>query len=135
MVFYEVAELSQLNPLAAGKVLWFFDYLGLVNHQRTYLAELKPGSVFAFNDASAILFLKWLAIDLVILATTLALYAEHRRESTLYLSAGFILGSASLAFVYPLAMVAVQLVGSGVLIAIRRRGGAFVSQTPQSSGI
>lgn len=123
LVFYTVADLSKQNPLTGGKLLWIFDQMGLVSHERTYLAELKPSSIFAFNDTSAILFLKWFAFDLVILATTLALYAEYRRESTLYLSAGFILGTASLAFVYPLAMVAAQVAGVGFLFVIRRRGG------------
>ncbi|MES2944842.1 MAG: hypothetical protein V4772_18395 [Pseudomonadota bacterium] len=109
IVFYALAYLAWLGPLPGGKVLSFFDYLGLVSHERTYLAELKPGSAFAFNDASVILFLKWLAFDMVILATTLALYAEYSREPTLYLSAGFILGTLSLVFVYPLATVAVQV--------------------------
>jgi hypothetical protein len=122
LLFLSLAYLGRLGQLVGGNILTALDRLGLVSHERTYIVEMKSSSVFSLNDANAVIWITWLACVLGIAAVALAFFAEYKRESTLYLSAGFVVATASSALLSPLAMLLVQTIGAIAIIGIMRRG-------------
>lgn len=101
LLFAALSHLARLGQLAGGNILRAFDQFGLVSKERTYIVEMKASSVFALNDGNAIIWLTWIAFALALLAIAFALYAEHKREATLYPSSGFIVGAMSLGLMHP----------------------------------
>lgn len=121
-VFLSVAHVGRLRELVVGGyLLGALDWLGLVREERTYLVEMKPSSIFSLNDSNAFVWMTFLACLLACAAATLALVAEYKRESTLYLSAGFIVATAGAGLISPLGMVIAQALGVLAIIEIRRR--------------
>ncbi|WP_411886807.1 hypothetical protein [Polaromonas sp. YR568] len=118
-LFLVVSYINRFGVLFGGNILRMLDQLGLVRKERSYLAELKPSTVFALNDANAVLWFTWLAFIFAGLGVVLALYADYKRESTLYASAGFMVATLGIGLLHPLLMVAVQATGAVSLIAIR----------------
>jgi hypothetical protein len=106
--------------LMGGKLLNALNQLGLVRQERSYLAELRPVGFFSVNDTNAVVWLTCIAFIFSALGMVLALYADYRRESTRYASAGFIVATIGIGLVYPMAMVAAQAAGAIALIAIRQ---------------
>ena len=119
-LFLALSYVNRKGVLFAGNILNTLDQLGLVRQEKSYLAELKPSSVFALNDANAVIWFTWLAFILAALGVVLALYADHKRESTLYASAGFIVATLGVGVIYPWIMVMAQAAGVIALIAIRK---------------
>ena len=64
--------------------------------------EMTEISVFALNDEIAIGYLFLLAILLALFSISAALWAEYRREPTVFLSTGYICGTLSLILIRPL---------------------------------
>lgn len=120
LAFFAVSYIIRAGLLLGGKVLSAMNQLGMVRHERSYIAELTPNGVFAVNDANAVVWLTCLAFILAALGVGLALYAEYKRESTLYASAGFMVATLGIGLLYPLVMVAVQAAGAVALIVIRQ---------------
>lgn len=120
-LFLVVSHANRMGVLFGGNILRALNQLGMVQKERSDVAELKPSSLFALNDANAVLWFTWLAFILAGLSIALALYANHKRESTLYASAGFILATLGIGLIYPWVMVTVQAAGAIALIAIRKQ--------------
>lgn len=120
-LFLALSYVNRKGVLFAGNILNTLDQLGLVRQEKSYLAELKPSSVFALNDANAVMWFTWLAFILAALGVVLALYADHKRESTLYASAGFIVATLGVGVLYPWIMVTAQAAGGIALMAIRKQ--------------
>lgn len=106
--------------LFGGKLLNALNRLGMVRQERSYIAEFRPSGVFALNDSNAVVWLTWFAFILAGLGLVLALYADCKREPTLYPSAGFIVATLGIGLLYPLIMVATQAAGAIALIGIRK---------------
>lgn len=117
-LFFAFSYFSLLGRLKGGNILSMLDRLGFINKERGYVAELRAGSVFAIDDANALLWLTWLAFILVFAAVALALYAKREGESTLYIAAGFIVATVGVGLVYPAIMLLIQVVGMLVFIRI-----------------
>lgn len=109
-----------MGVLFGGNILRALNQLGLVRQEKTYLAELKPSSIFSLNDANPVLWFTCLALILAGLGIALAFHANYKRESTLYASAGFIVATLGVGLLYPWAMVTTQALGVIALISIRR---------------
>jgi hypothetical protein len=110
-LFFVLAYFSRLSPLKGGKILQAFERFGLLSKERQYFSEFREGSVFSIDDANAILWLTWLAFALALIAIALALYAETKRESTLYIGVGFLVATVSVGLRYPLTMLFMQIMG------------------------
>jgi hypothetical protein len=121
LLFFCLAHFERVGRLIGGNLLKAIDWMGWVSQQRNYIVEMKPSSIFSLNDASAIVWITWFACFLTFTAVSLALFAEYKHEFTLYLSAGFVVATASIGLLSPLAMVAVQAIGIVALTRIRRR--------------
>lgn len=106
--------------LFGGKLLNALNRLGMVRQERSYIAELRPSSVFALNDANAVIWLTCLTFILAGLGLVLALCSEYKRESTLYASTGFIVATLGIGLLYPLVMVTTQTAGAIALVGIRK---------------
>src|SRR5688500_14771379 len=86
---------SAHDPSIGASLMWLAK-MGLVKEpviSEPYLAE---ASIFAVNDANALVFLTATAMVLAGVAMVLAFVAEYRREPTLYLSAGYTCGALAL---------------------------------------
>lgn len=126
-LFLSVAYVGRLRELVVGGyLLRALDWLGLVREERTYLVELKPSSIFSLNDSNAFMWMIALACLFACAAAAFALVAEYKRESTLYLSAGFIVATVGAGLVSPLGMVIAQALGVLSVIEIRRRHAAAI---------
>ena len=121
-LFIALAYFSRLPQLRGGYLLKVFDQLGWVSKERSYIVELKASSIFALNDANAVLWLTWIGFLIAFFAVALALYAEYRHEATLCLSSGFIVATAGLWLQHPLLMLVIQAVGALALLGLRRQG-------------
>jgi hypothetical protein len=119
VLFFVSAYLSRFGRPRTGYILQFLDRIGVVNKERSYIVELKASSIFSLNDVNAIAWLTWCAVVLAIAAVVLALYAEYEGETTLNLSAGFLIATISIGLLYPLAMLLVQVFGVLVLFYVR----------------
>jgi hypothetical protein len=119
VLFFVLAYLPRLGQRRTGFILQLLDQIGVVNKERSYIVELKASSIFSLNDANAIVWLTWCTFVIAIAAVVLALYAEYKSEATLNSSAGFAIATISIALLYPLAMLLVQLTGVLVLLHIR----------------
>jgi hypothetical protein len=120
LLFLCLAYISRLGPLIGGNVLKAIDWMGLVSQKRSYIVEMKPSSIFALNDANAVVWMTWLACVLTITAVSFALLAEYEKELTLYLSVGAVVATTSLGLLSPFGMVMLQAIGVLALCRIRR---------------
>jgi hypothetical protein len=105
-----------------GFVLRLFASLGMVNTGPSYISELKPVTIFSFNDDNAMLWLQAFAFALAVLASGFAFWAEKKGEPTTYSSAGFVLATVGIWLIYPWVGLGAQLIGAIVLMRIRRVG-------------
>jgi hypothetical protein len=119
--FCFLAHRRRLGQLVGGKLLSVLDSIGLVRQQRSYIVEMKPRSILSLDDANEIVWMTWLACMLTGASIVLALLAEYRRESTLYLSAGFMVATAGAGLVSPFGMLVLRIVGFLALVIIRRQ--------------
>ena len=83
--------------------------------------EMSDAGYLAVNDENAILFLTALSIVLAIVAMATAVWAEQRREPTLYPSVGYLCGSLAIAQVSLLAALVFAIVGITVVLVSRHR--------------
>jgi len=81
--------------------------------------EMTDAGHFAINDENAILFLVALSAALALIAMGTAIWAEHRREPTLYLSVGYICGALAIAQVWLLAGFVFGIIGVGTVLVMR----------------
>jgi len=120
-LFTILLHIKRIGVLFGGNILKTLDRLGLVRQEGNHLAEIKPSSIFALNDANAVLWFTWIALVLAELSVLLALYADYKREPTLYASAGFVVATLGVGLLYPGIMVVAQAVGIIVLLSMRKR--------------
>jgi hypothetical protein len=118
--FLWLAYIFRFRMPSSGYVLQFIADLGLVHSGPSYIAELKPASVFSLNDGNAILWLNCFAFASAIVAAVSALASEWKRESSPYAAAGFIAGTSGMWLVSPVAGLASQALGAALLLFIRR---------------
>ena len=105
----------------SAHLLQWLDRQGLVKApDPSRPAELRPSSLLPINDVTGVEFLWFNAFWLCGWALVLALAAEHKREDTLFLSAGGVVASMSLVFWHYAASLAVMCV-LGVAITFLRR--------------
>jgi hypothetical protein len=128
LLFLCLAYIGRLGPLIGGNILKAIDWMGLVSQKRSYIIEMKPSSIFALNDANAVVWMTWLACVLTIAAVLFALLAEYEHEHTLYLSVGMVVATTGLGLLSPFGIVAVQAIGIFALCSIRRRKAFPVSR-------
>jgi len=76
-------------------------------------------SIFALNDGRAIGFLFVLSVLLALVSLGAALWAEYRREPTLFPSAGYIFGVLSLALVRPIMGLVSAFFGIVAVLVLR----------------
>ncbi|MFZ2269112.1 MAG: hypothetical protein WAV95_16165 [Azonexus sp.] len=93
--------------------------------------EMTEISVFSLNDGRAMSLLLVLSVLLSLVAIGAALWAEYRRESTAFASAGYICGVLALALVWPLAGLVSAIAGIAAVLVLRyqreRQGGDPIS--------
>lgn len=87
------------------------------------VSEMSDAGNFAINDGNAILFLFALSVALACIAMGTAIWAEHRREPTLYLSAGYVCGALAVAQVWLLAGFVCGIVGVTAVLILRHQRG------------
>jgi len=116
-----VTEAERLRKPRVGYLLNWMDHLGLIRYpDPNQIPEWRPIGPFDLTDDSA---LKWVLVYSVcfsIWAMLIALWAEHKREETVGLALGFILGSLALhihGFQYSMSGL---LAGAVIHAAIRR---------------
>ena len=141
-------HLRSIRVLGSSRVLGWLDSLGFVNQPLSQapsiividlpsrgipgvapdqivsiggVPEMSDAGHFAINDENAILFLVALSAMLALVAMITAIWAEHRREPTLYLSVGYICGALALAQVWLLAGFVCGIVGVTVVLVLRHR--------------
>jgi hypothetical protein len=133
--------LRSIRIPGSGTVLTWLDKLGLVKQpppeapsvivfdfpSRERLVsvggvpEMSDPGHFPVNDENAILFLLGLGVALALVAMSTAVWAEHRREPTLYLSVGYICGVLAIAQVWLLAGLIAAIVGVATVMVMRNR--------------
>ena len=79
------------------------DRWGLIKPPVSSTMEFKPDSVAVVTDRAAISIVKITITVMSVSSTALALFAEYRKEETLYLSGAFILGPLALTLIAPMA--------------------------------
>lgn len=81
--------------------------------------EMTEMSVLALNDERAVGFLFLLAVLLALVSIGTALWAEYRRETTVFLSAGYICGALSLVLVRPIVGLVSAIAGIVTVLVVR----------------
>jgi hypothetical protein len=107
----------------SSAVLDFFATNGLVREYRrdVVIPIASESGMFSITDEKAVLALAVLAILMSGAAMVLALVAEHRRERTLYLSAGYTCAALALIFLRPLYTM-IAMVAGIVIVMVMRHG-------------
>ena len=133
--------LRSIRVPGSGSVLSWLDKLGLVrqpppeapsvivfdlpSHERLVsvggVPEMSDPGAFPINDENAIVFLLGLGVTLALVAMSSAVWAEYRREPTLYLSAGYICGVLAVAQVWLLASLIAAIAGIAAVLVMRNR--------------
>ena len=85
------------------------------------VSEMSDAGHFAVNDENAIVFLFALCVVLALIAMVTAVWAEHRREPTLYLSVGYICGALAIAQVWLLAGFVCAIAGVAAVLILRNQ--------------
>jgi hypothetical protein len=116
----------------SAHVLEWFDVHGFVRQSDSALVpEMRNPSTFLLTDPVV---LRWINVHawwFAACAMLFSIWAEFRREATLYLSAGYVLGAMALLFLSP-AIAVSAMVGGVVCVGwLRRRAQRL---TPPSSG-
>ena len=136
LLFTWVSHTTQLGFLYGGNMLGVLDRIGLVHTERSYIVEIKTNSLFALNDVNFFVWLTWLAYLLALMNVCLAIYAESKREVTLYIGAGFVTATVGICLLQPLLMLITWGIGTVILFSIRNGHAAEVpavtASTPQS---
>lgn len=83
--------------------------------------EMSDAGHFAINDENAILFLLTLSIVLALIAMVTAVWAEYRREPTLFLSAGYVCGVLAITQIWPLAGFVCAIAGAIAVLVLRHQ--------------
>jgi hypothetical protein len=104
-----------------GKVLRWLDGLGLVHAPAPHRdVVIKPMDLTAWNDETAINFSIHFALYLAGVAMLLAVWADHRREDTLFSGGGFICGAAAFYLHSQVAGFGLAVVGITLVLVLRR---------------
>lgn len=82
--------------------------------------ELRPSSIIALTDETALIGVLGYGIYLAIAAVLVASWAEFKREESLYLAAGFICGTGAVFLVHRIAGLVFLLLGAIVILGVRR---------------
>jgi hypothetical protein len=135
--------LRSVRVPGSGTILTWLDKLGLVrqsppeapsvivfdlpSHERLVsvggVPEMSDPGRFPVNDESAIVFLLAVGVALALVAMSSAVWAEYRREPTLYLSVGYICGVLAVAQVWLLAGLVAAIMGVAAVLVMRNRRG------------
>lgn len=122
MVIFEIDRYSIFDPAARPVVLNVLDYLGVVREpDKSRQMMLTPAVITSVNDANAVGFLRLHVWWLAAWAIGIAIWAEFKKESTLYLSSGFIFGYLALLLLNPLVGMAALAVGAVAVVLLRQR--------------
>jgi hypothetical protein len=103
----------------SGVILWWLDHFGLVHPPKAPLSEMTEASVFSINDRNAIRWLFAVTYVLSFASAAFSFWAELRRGPTLYLAAGFTLGTLSLAIINIFVALVFGLVGVCIILILR----------------
>src|SRR5438876_3244132 len=110
---------ESLRGRGSAWLLNWLDAQGLVPPARSGgVVELTNPSALLVTDQIAIQWLLAHSVWFAVCSMLFALWAEHKRESSLYLSAGFICGSSSLVLLSPAASMLAMLLGAVFLLAL-----------------
>lgn len=82
---------------------------------------MSDAGYFAINDENAILLLFASSIALALAAMLVAIWAEYRKEPTLYLSVGYICGVLAIAQVWLPGGFVCGLVGMAAVLVLRHQ--------------
>lgn len=85
------------------------------------VSEMTDAGYFAINDENAILLLFASSIALALAAMLVAIWAEYRKEPTLYLSVGYICGVLAIAQVWLPGGFVCGFVGMAALLVLRHQ--------------
>lgn len=85
------------------------------------VSEMSDAGYFAINDENAILLLFASSIALALAAMLVAIWAEYRKEPTLYLSVGYICGVLAIAQVWFPGGFVCGLVGMAAVLVLRHQ--------------
>jgi uncharacterized membrane protein len=115
-------QFDLLTHSGRGHVLSVAKKLGWIR-QPDYdaIQEIRSTSWFTVTDGSAIAALGTLGASAAVGALVLALWAEHGREDSLYLSVGFICAGMALVLIHPLVGIPVMAAIATLILALRRR--------------
>jgi hypothetical protein len=134
-------HMRSIRVPGSGAVLTWLDKLGLVKQPPpkapsvvvldlpsserlvgvSGVPALSDSGPFAVNDENAIVFLLVLSVTLALVAMAVAVWAEHRREPTLYLSVGYICGVLAIVQVWLLAGLVAAIVGVATVLVMRNQ--------------
>ncbi|MCB4363914.1 hypothetical protein KIH07_09225 [Hydrogenophaga taeniospiralis] len=120
-VLFQIDRFIDFDPNAPAIILGLLDRMGLVNAPDMQAAVvLSPAYVTSINDSNAIEFLRLHVWWLGSWAIGVALWAESRKEETLYLSIGFLLGCLGVSLLNQTVGV-IYLIFGGVMVSLIRR--------------
>ena len=104
-----------------GAVLDWLDALGLVRQaQPEAFNSISSPGFLSFHDEKALVLLYLIGIVMAVGAIVLALVAEWRKESSLYLGAGVVCGAGALLLWSPLAALLGLVVAGVSIVGLRR---------------
>jgi hypothetical protein len=116
---------ESLRGVGSARVLNWLDAYGLVPPpESTGIVELTNPSALLLTDEIAIQWLLTNSASFAVYAISFALWAEFKRESTLYAGAGFACGSSALLLHSPAGSMLAMIVGALSLGLLRRYHGA-----------
>ncbi|MGM9481020.1 hypothetical protein ACS5PN_07500 [Roseateles sp. NT4] len=115
-------QLEILWSSRGGHVLELAEKLGILQ-EPWVTPEMSNVTLLTITDGWIIAALRFFAAYLAVLAFAFALWAEHREEDSLYLGVGFLCGGMTLFLLQPMAGALVAVVGTGVILEMRRRLG------------
>lgn len=120
-------QLSTVRSPYSAHLLELAQKLGIVREPEAWsFPELSETTLLTVTDARAIAALGGLSLVLAVVALALALWAEHCKEDSLYLSVGFLCSVLALFVSHPAASFVVSVCGTALLLAIRR--GCFLKR-------
>ena len=114
------AEYARTSHIpGSGVILQWMASMDLVRQAPNSIATLSETSIFAINDQNAISLLLATAIILSVSSMGCALFAEFRREPTLYLSGGYICGALAIFLIKPSAGFISFMAGIAAVLVLR----------------
>lgn len=123
----KLGVVKEPTPVDPSITIFHFPSLGSLGAARgpavnvTGAPAMSEAGYFSINDENAIAFVVALGIVLGLVAMVTALWAEYRREPSLYLSAGYVCGALAITQIRTLAGLVFFIVGITSVLVMRHQ--------------